>query len=81
MNAAELKLELFRKIDSLSADELKMNYDKILTIINNTSIYHLSAKEEKAIENALDESEKGKIHTHNEVVAEAKQKYPNLKFE
>lgn len=81
MNTAELKLELFRKIDSLSTDELKKNYDKILTIINNTSKYYLSATEKKAIENALEESEKGKLHTHSEVVAEAKQKYPNLKFE
>lgn len=81
MNAAELKLDLFRKIDNLSTDELKMNYDKILNIINNTSKYHLSATEKKAIENALEESEKGKLHTQSEVVAEAKQKYPNLKFE
>jgi UDP-N-acetylmuramyl tripeptide synthase len=81
MNTAEIKLDLFRRIDSLSGDDLKRNYNKILKLLNNQSEYKLTLKERKAIEEAMEESKKGDILTHEQVLAEAKQKYSNLKFE
>jgi len=81
MNAAEIKLELFRKIDSLPNTDLEKIYNGLLALINSTSNYKLPEDERKAIEDALEESEKGNTHSHEDVMFEAKQKYPNLKFE
>lgn len=80
MNTAEIKLELFRKIDKLSDTDLKRNYINILALLNDQSEYKLTPKERKAVEDAIEQSEKGNILTHDEVLTEAKQKYSNLKF-
>jgi len=80
MNAAEIKLDLFRRIDSLSKTDLEKAYNKILALLNTTSKYNLSKAEWLAVEQALEESEKGHVYSHEDVMNEAKQKYPNLKF-
>ena len=49
--------------------------------MNTNSIYKLSKAEKIAIEKALEESKKGNFYSHEDVMKEAKQKYPNLKFE
>ncbi len=81
MNAAELKLDLFRRIDSLPKAELENIYDKFISLLDASSLYNLNKYEKKAIKEALAESKKGTILTHANVVNEAKQKYPNLNFE
>jgi predicted transcriptional regulator len=81
MNTAEIKLDLFRRIDSLSGADLKRNYEKIVALLNVQKAYKLNPQEGKAIQEAVDESKKGNILTHEQVLAEAKQKYSNLKFE
>ncbi|MBI9068257.1 MAG: hypothetical protein JEZ09_13265 [Salinivirgaceae bacterium] len=80
MNAAEIKLDMFRRIDNLPKTDLEKIYNKFLALINSTSNYKLSKAERLAIEQALEESEKGNAHSHEDVMTEAKQKYPNLKF-
>ena len=80
MNAAEIKLDLFRKIDSLNEAELELVYEKILALMSATSRYNLSEDENKAIDASLKVSEEGAGYTHDEVVEEASRKYPNLKF-
>ncbi len=80
MNAAEIKLDLFRRIDSLSKTDLEKIYNKFLALMDSTSNYKLSKAEQNAVEEALAESEKGNTHSHEEVMIEARQKYPNLKF-
>lgn len=80
MNAAEIKLELFRKIDSLKESELEIVYKKLLDLLSKPSEYRLSDVEKKAIDEALIASEKGEIYSHNKVMKEAKQKHPNLRF-
>ncbi len=80
MNTAEIKLELFRKIDELSDTDLKRNYINILALLNAQTEYKLTPKERKAVEDAIEQSEKGNILTHDEVLTEVKQKYSNLKF-
>jgi len=77
MNAAEIKLDLFRRIDGLSKADLEKFYTNFLALLNSTSKYKLSEEEKKAVDEALEESEK---YSHDEVMKEAKQKYPNLKF-
>ena len=81
MNAAEIKLELFRKIDRLPTQELEILFNNISTFINASSKYKLSDDERKGIDIALEESAKGNVFSSESVVEEAKQKYPGLKFE
>lgn len=63
MKAAEIKLELFRKIDRLSSEELEIVFNNISTFINASSKYVLSEDERKGIDIALEESEKGNVYT------------------
>ena len=81
MNAAEIKLDLFRRIDSLPKADLDKIYSQFLALLNTTSNYKLTKSERKAIEEAMVESEKKNFHSREDVMMEAKQKYPNLKFE
>lgn len=81
MNVAEIKLDLFRRIDKLPKADLEFFYNKFIALMEGTSHYSLNKYEKKAIEEALSESEKGNILTHEDVVNDARQKYPNLKFQ
>ncbi len=78
MNTSDIKLELFRKIDNLTEDELKKCYYPILSLLNSSEPYSLNKLEKKAIDEALEYSKKGKTLSHEEVVREAKKRYPNL---
>ena len=80
MNSSELKLDLFRRIDGLSQVDLEKSYEKILALLKINKEYALSESERNAIEEALNVSEYESLSTQEQVVAEAKQKYPNLKF-
>ncbi|MBN2613574.1 MAG: hypothetical protein JXB00_18605 [Bacteroidales bacterium] len=77
MNAAEIKLDLFRKIDNLNEPELEKIYKKLMALLNAIHPYKLSKAEKAAINEAL---ESGQTYTHEEVMEEARRKYPNLKF-
>ncbi len=79
MNAAELKLDLFRKIDNLNDADLKKVYHKFVALLD-TSVYKLSGAENKAVDEALKANKKEDTYTHEEVVKEARRKYGNLKF-
>ena len=80
MNTSDIKLELFRKIDSLNEDELKRCYQPILSLLNSSEQYSLNKQEKEAIDEALEYSKKGETLSHDEVVREARKKYPNLKI-
>jgi hypothetical protein len=77
MNIAEIKLDLFRKIDSLNETEFEKIYKKFLAILNTTSIYSMTEAENRAIDEALESDE---TYGHDEVIEDAKKRYPNLKF-
>jgi predicted transcriptional regulator len=80
MNAAEIKLDLFRKIDSLKESELEKVYNKFIALLGSSTTYNLSKIEKAAIDEALEASKNGQTFTHEEVMEEAKRKYPNLNF-
>ena len=80
MTKAEIKLDLFRKIDNLEDPELEKIYHKLLALIDKASRHKLSEAENKAIDEALETSRNEKVHSHEDVIQEAKLKYPNLKF-
>jgi hypothetical protein len=80
MNAAEIKLDLFRRIDNLENNRLEVVYNKIISFLdtekdNETT---LSPELKKALDKALNESKKGNVHTHEDVIQKTKEKYPNL---
>jgi hypothetical protein len=50
-------------------------------LLSSQSEYKLTLKEQKASEEAIEESKKGNSLTHEQVLAEAKEKYSNLKFD
>lgn len=80
MNAAEIKLDMFRKIDSLKESDLEKIYKKFIALISTTAAYKLSMDEETAINESLEEGKEGERFTHEEVMNEARKKYPNLNF-
>jgi predicted transcriptional regulator len=80
MNAAEIKLDLFRRIDGLGESDLEILYNKLIALLNTSSQYKLSKDEKVAIDEALEASKNGLIFTHEEVMEEARSKYPNLDF-
>ena len=80
MNTSEIKLELFRKIDRLKDSELESLYNKFMALLNTTTLYKLSDDERKAIDEALEESFKGTTLNRDEIMDEARSKYPNLRF-
>lgn len=80
MNSAELKLDLFRRIDGLSQADLEKSYENILALLKINKDYVLLEAERIAIEEALNDSDYKSLSTSEQVVAEAKEKYPNLKF-
>jgi len=79
MNTAEIKLDLFRRIDSLKEKELKILYNKLIEILEHPK-YRLSKAEIEAIDEALESGNYENYKTTEEVMREAKQKYPKLKF-
>jgi len=80
MDIAERKLDLFRRIDNLKGPEFEKIYQKLLSLINTTSSYHLTEAEKNAIDQALEPSEQEQVYTTREVMKEAKKKHPNLRF-
>jgi len=80
MNTAEIKLELFRKIDRLPKADLENLYYKIIALLDIDAVYKLNDLEKRAIEEALENSEESKLVDHLDVLNEASAKYPNLKF-
>jgi len=80
MNAAEIKLDLFRRIDSLKEADLEKVYNEFIALLSTTSPYKLSTAEKAAIDEALEASKDGQRYTREEVMKEARQKYPDLNF-
>ncbi|HEX3007729.1 MAG TPA: hypothetical protein VHO90_08960 [Bacteroidales bacterium] len=79
-NAAEIKLDLHKRIDKLTASELNRVYTAFLSILESSESYALSKQEKKAIDEALYSDKNAERFTTDSVLKEAKQKYPNLKF-
>ncbi|MDP3915613.1 MAG: hypothetical protein Q8R96_17950 [Bacteroidota bacterium] len=80
MNSAEIKLDLFRKIDNLDNRKLKEIYNSIVGLLNSPSAGETSLSPElkAALDDALDGSKKGQVSTHEEVMQRTRKKYSNL---
>lgn len=80
MNASEIKLDLFRRLDSLDNSKLERVYSKIINLINadNPQKEELSPEIKSALDEALESSKQGRVYTHDEVMQMTKAKFPNL---
>jgi len=80
MNSAEIKLDLFRKIDNLDNRKLKEIYNSLVGLLNSplAGETSLSPELKAALDDALDASKKGQIYAHDEVMQKTKERYPNL---
>jgi predicted transcriptional regulator len=80
MNSAEIKLELFRKIDQLDNNELERVYTLLLKLLNAgaSDDTTLSQELKSALDEALIASEKGQVSTHEEVMQKTRDKYSHL---
>ena len=81
MKESELKLKIFRHVDSLESNKLTEVYGLMLNFINgNESIEEwdkLTAKEREGIENAISEIDSGKGIEHEKVIKRYRKKYLN----
>ena len=81
MNTSEMKLDLFRKIDSLESYTLEKVYNEIISLLNNdqeNETTTMTPELKKALDEALKESEQGKTYTNKEVNEITRKKYPKL---
>jgi hypothetical protein len=79
MNAAELKLWLFRKIDSLDRNKLEEIYGILTNYLNGQKALSdwtdLTDEQKQGIYDAIEELESGKGIPHEQVVSEIRKKY------
>lgn len=81
MNSAEIKLDLFRKIDQLDTDELERVYAIFLKLLNAGGAAEetpLSQELKTALDEALEASNKGQVSSHEEVMQITRDKYSHL---
>jgi len=81
MTVSDLKLKLFRQIDSLEKDRLEELYGVFLNYINGKKDIEdwndLTDEQKKGIEDAIEEIEAGKGIPHTKVMANIRKKYTN----
>ena len=80
MNTIDLKNKIIRKIDSLNESDFEKVYNQLLEVLKLTTPYKLSEEENEAIDLAIKVSEEGETYSTDEVISEARNKFPNLKF-
>ena len=80
MNSAEIKLDIFRRLDSLDGKRLERVYGKILALINSEppKQQELPPEVKAALDEALEASKSGKVVSHEEAMRRTKEKYPTL---
>ena len=80
MNSAEIKLDLFRKIDQLDNNELERVYTILVKLLNAGAAGETSLSQElkTALDEAMEASDKGQVSSHEEVMQKTRDKYSHL---
>ena len=81
MDIAEKRSDLLQRISTLDDHQLEEIFDEMIAVLRHSRPYQLTDEENLAIDQALNGDESERRFTKSQVVAEAKAKYPNLKFE
>jgi len=81
MNSAEMKLEIFRKLDSLDNAKIKDFYGLVLNFINGQKAIEewdiLAEEQKQGILDAEEQIKQGKGIAHSEIVGKYKKKLMN----
>jgi hypothetical protein len=81
MNPAEIKIDLFRKLDSLKGSNLIEAYGLLLNHINgskNLSDWdNLSSEQKNAIKNGLNQLDDKKGRSHTNVISDLRNRFIN----
>ena len=79
MDASELKLKIFREIDSLEKGKLQELYGYVQNYIRGTKDIsewdNLSLAQQKGIRQAIDDLDKGEGVVHEDVISKYRKKY------
>lgn len=79
MNQAEIKIDLFRKLDALKGKSLKEAYGILLNYINSGSDLseweNLSQEQQEAIQLGIQQLENGEGIVHSQVMQNVRKKY------
>lgn len=79
MNPAEIKIDLFRKLDGLKDKNLKEAYGILLNFINSSSHIseweNLSQEQKEAIQLGLKQLDNGEGKNHSQVISNLRNKY------
>ncbi len=74
MNAAEIKIDLFRKLDSLKGSRLEEAYGVIINFINGKTEINdwqsLTSEQQEAIRLGIDQLNRGEGRSHKDVMTE-----------
>ena len=81
MDTSELKLRIFREIDSLERGKLQEVYGYIQNFLRSEKDLsdwdNLSAAQKKGIKESINDLDAGKGIVHEDVITKYRKKYPN----
>ncbi len=81
MNAAEIKIDLFRKLDALKGKRLEDAYGLLLNYINGKSEIeewqNLTSEQLTAILLGVEQLDNGQGRSHSEVMTDFRRRYEN----
>jgi len=81
MNAAEIKIDIFRRLDSLKGNRLEEAYGMLLNFINSKEDIDewqsLTPEQQAAIKLGIDQLNKGEGRKHSDVMSDFRKKYLN----
>ncbi len=81
MNAAEIKIDLFRKLDSLKGRRLEEAYGMLLNYINGKSEIDewqdLTEEQQAAIRHGVEQLDQGLGRNHKDVMTDIRKRYAN----
>lgn len=81
MNTSDLKLKIFREIDSLEKSKLEDFYGVLVNFLNGQKELNdwqkLSNEHRQGILDAVDQIETGKVISHDTITDKYRKKYPN----
>lgn len=79
MNASEIKIDLFRKLDSLKGKRLEEAYGMLLNFINSKNEIDewqdLSKEQQEEILLGVEQLDKGQGRSHKDLIRSANQKF------
>ena len=82
MTVSDLKLKIFRQIDSLEKDRLEEFYGVLVNFINEKRDLEdwekLTDEQEQGIKNAIEEIDSGKGIAHEKVMGNIRKKFTNV---